>query len=419
MRRFLTAVLLAGAVLLVPVAPASAARVVTWLTSSRFVDPATQRFNSPPPGVSPRPNALRVDVLLPDGYTRHRRYAVLYLLHGHGDSFDSWVNPRLGDLLHVARGFPGIVVMPEAAQGWYTNWWNGGRRGAPGWERYHLDELIPLVERRLPIRAGRRNHAIAGLSMGGEGALFYASQRPGYFGAAASFSGTISIQRPEWPAAFNTQGQRYTEVYGDPDAQRFYATGHNPTALAANLQHTRTFVTVGDGTPDPTARDEVRNVTGQLAERELRLHAQDFVDAARAAGVDVTYQPRQGIHAWRYWREHLAAAIRWGFFRPVAQCPTSWSYQTVAQHSRAWGLRIDFTRAPRTVETFTRRGGELRGEGSGTVAIHPARGPARTVSMPFRRSVSPACTSRSRARTRHPRPRHRRHRRRSHPRFAG
>ena len=68
---------------------------------------------------------------------------LLLLLHGHGDAYDSWVNPEQGDLLDVAKGLRALVVMPEADHGWYTNWWNGGARGDPAWESYHLDEVIP------------------------------------------------------------------------------------------------------------------------------------------------------------------------------------------------------------------------------------------------------------------------------------
>ena len=229
-------------------APAEAARLVTWKsTTSRFVKPASAQFNSVPPEAPAQPSALPVNVLLPDGYDPRRRYPVLYLLHGHGDSYWSWFAPKNGDLVNTARGFPGIVVMPEGGQGWYADWWNGGRRGEPGWESYHLRELIPLVERRLPIRRGRRWHAIAGLSMGGEATMYYASQRPGYFGSAAAFSPPVSIQRTEWPAGFNTQGQDYATVFGDVGG--FYATGHNPLALVENLRWTRLFVGVGDGTP--------------------------------------------------------------------------------------------------------------------------------------------------------------------------
>src|SRR5207244_7312533 len=111
----------------------------------------------------------------------------------------------------------------------------GGTR-SPGWERYHLEELIPFIERKFRIRRGRRWHAIAGLSMGGEGAMFYATQRPGYFGSAASFSGVLSLQRPEWPTGFDTQGEHHVDVYEAPDGQRCDRRGHHPTAPAQHLR---------------------------------------------------------------------------------------------------------------------------------------------------------------------------------------
>jgi S-formylglutathione hydrolase FrmB len=372
-------------------APAGAQQLITWTTTSRYVDPARTQFNSPPPGVAPRQPALRVDVLLPDGYDGTRRFPILYLLHGHGDSYDSWVNPQRGDLLDIARGFPAIIVMPEAATGWYTNWWDGGARGSDGrgWERYHLDELIPLVESRLKILPGRSNHAIAGLSMGGEGAIFYAEQRPGYFGAAASFSGVLSLQRPEWPAGFDTQGQNHLDVYGDPQAQSFYWTGHNPVALVDALRWTRVFVRVGDGLPLPLFPGEATNYFGAVAEAELSQHGADFAAAARDAGVNLTYEPTTGVHDWPYWRLALQSALTWGFFRPVPEAPSSWTYSTVAQSGRAWDLQYSFVAPPGAVETFVRDGDRLRGSGSGVVTIAADGRPAFTATLPFDR-VLPA-----------------------------
>src|SRR4051794_33151565 len=346
MRRGITAVVLGLAVL---AAPADAATLVTWKhTPSRFVQANSSPFNNVPPEAPAQPQSLPVNVLLPDGYDPSRRYPVLYLMHGHGDSYWSWYASGNGDLSRVAAGFPGIVVMPEGGQGWYGDWWTGGRRGSPGWESYHLRELIPLVEKRLPIRRGRRWHAIAGLSMGGEATMYYASQLPGYFGAAAAFSPPLSIQRPEWPTGFNTQGQDYDTVFGPVDG--FYATGHNPLKLVANLRWTRLFVGVGDGTP--ASPDDVDNAFGQVAERDLRMHAEDFVPAARAAGADVTYEVHAGVHDWPYWRVFLSDAISWGLFRPVQASPQSWTYKTVMRVSRAWGYSFVFAAAPGEVETF-------------------------------------------------------------------
>jgi S-formylglutathione hydrolase FrmB len=374
--------LVAVAVLVAAAAPASAApKLVTWKhTTSHFVDPASSPFNNVPADAPAKPQALPVNVLLPDGFTRARRYPVLYLLHGHGDSYWSWYSKSNGDLLRTAPGFPGIVVMPEAGQGWYTDWWNGGRRGAPGWESYHLRELVPLVEKRLPIRRGRRWHAIAGLSMGGEATAYYASQLPGYFGSAAAFSPPVSIQRPEWPSGFNTQGQDFDTVFGPVDG--FYATGHNPLRLVENLRWTRLFVGVGDGTPQ--SQHDVSNLFGQVAERELRMQADEFVPAARAAGASVVYDKRPGVHDWPYWRQYLRDAIAWGFFKPVVWHPRKWTFKTVMRVSSAWGYSIAFSSAPSVLETFTYGRGRLSASGSGRVTV---RGPGRcrlVATLPFK-----------------------------------
>jgi len=363
---------------LVLAAPAAAQRIVTWEDSrvgeSRFVDPAAVPEGSynEPPGVEERPNALRANVYLPPGYRAQgkRRYPVLFLLHGQGDAYDSWINPENGDLLRTAAGFPGIIVMPEGDRGFYANWWNAGRRGAPAWERYHLDQLIPLVERRLRIRRGRRWHAIAGLSMGGEGAIFYASQRPGYFGSAASFSGPLSIQRPTYQNAFEAAtGQDREALFGDPVAQEFYWAGHNAIELVENLRQTRLYVAAGNGVPDPSSPDELANGFGQAAEAELGQHAAEFAAAAADAGAPVTYEPHQGIHDWPYWRGDLANAIDWGLFERPPAPRKRWRYETVATVGTAWGIRFRFASPPEELVSFEREGRTLGASGSGTVRL--------------------------------------------------
>jgi S-formylglutathione hydrolase FrmB len=357
------------------------------VAESRFVDPAAAPEGSynEPPGVPERPNALRVNVYLPPGFDRDsdRRYPVLYLLHGQGDAYDSWANPANGDLLETAAGFPGLIVMPEGDRGFYANWWNGGRRGEPAWERYHLDQLIPAMERRLPIRSGRRWHAIAGLSMGGEGAMFYASQRPGYFGSAASFSGPLSIERPTYQNAFEAgTGQDREALFGDPQAQGFYWAGHDPSKLVANLRSTRLYVSAGDGVPNPASPDEVSNYFGQLAEAELGQQAAEFAAAAEDAGADVTYAPHQGIHDWPYWRADLANAIAWGLFDAPPAAHGEWRYDTVAQTGTAWGMHFRFAEPPEEVVALEREGALLRGEGSGGVTLR-ARGCRIREELPF------------------------------------
>lgn len=364
---------------LIAAAPAAASTLETIdVPSAGNVDPAKVPFNDPPDG-SKRPNALRALVMLPDGYEASGSYPVLYLLGGHGETYDAWAHPSRGDVQRTLAGFPGIVVMPEGARGWYANWWNGGRRGEPAWERYHLDELIPAVERRYPIRTGRRWRAIAGNSMGGLGAMFYASQRPGYFGSAASFSGVLAPDRGDWPAAIETQGERFEDVYGP---QRFYVEGHSPTALIRSLAATRLWTSNGDGTPAP-APEQLRNGAGAAAEAYLRLHQADFTTAARSIGADLTTRTQQGIHDWPYWKADLRDSARWGFFAQVEDSPSQWGYGTVAREGRMWDLGYRFAAPPQALARFTRDGSRLSATGAGTVALTTAGACELSASLPF------------------------------------
>ena len=125
---------------------AAASKLVTLEAPSRHVDPASAAFGGE------GPHELKVNVLLPDGYRPSRAYPLLYLMHGAGESHRSWADPEKGDVANTLAGLNAIIAMPEGGLGYYTNWWNGGKRADPGWERYHLDEVIPLLERRFKIR---------------------------------------------------------------------------------------------------------------------------------------------------------------------------------------------------------------------------------------------------------------------------
>ena len=59
----------------------------------------------------------------------------------------------------------------------------------------------------------------------------------------------------------------------------------------------------------PASPDDFDNFFGQVAERELRAQADDFVPAAQAAGAPVVYDKRPGVHDWPYWRQYLRDAI--------------------------------------------------------------------------------------------------------------
>jgi S-formylglutathione hydrolase FrmB len=244
----------------------------------------------------------RVRLMLPVGFRRdaRRRWPVLYLLHGCCDTFRSWT--RSTSIEDWARLRHVLVVMPDGGRvGFYSNW----RRG-PAWETFHLDELRRILERR--YRAGA-HRAIAGLSMGGLGAMVYAAHRPGMFAAAASFSGVLHpLAEPrDYTSLFAGYTADPDAVWGDPVRNRADWAAHDPTALAARLRGTRLFVSAGNGRPGPfdapgAARDE--------QEAALLRESRDFAARARADHVAVRtdfYGP--GTHNWPYWQRELRRAL--------------------------------------------------------------------------------------------------------------
>lgn len=139
----------------------------------------------------------RMHVYTPPGYERStRRYPVLYLLHGNGDSDEAWsttgrVNFILDNLIASGQAEPMIVVMPAghwAGQGSVLEMLLSRTPGSDEFSRDFTEAVLPYVERSYRVRPGARSRAIAGLSMGGAQAMTLALTRPGMFDSVGVFS---------------------------------------------------------------------------------------------------------------------------------------------------------------------------------------------------------------------------------------
>ena len=115
----------------------------------------------------------RMHVYTPPGYaTSTQRYPVLYLLHGAGDNDQSWLmagraNFILDNLIAAGKAKPMIVVMPAG----HTPPPPSGAPSPDAFSRDLLGDVIPYVEQNYRVLPGREQHAIAGLSMGGQQTL--------------------------------------------------------------------------------------------------------------------------------------------------------------------------------------------------------------------------------------------------------
>jgi S-formylglutathione hydrolase FrmB len=250
----------------------------------------------------------RVRILTPAGFdpaTDH--LPVLWLLHGGFGSERDWTDAGAAEAL--TAGLPMVVVMPAAGTGgWYSDWLGPSAEGPQRWETYHLDELRPFVEARYATRTDRDGRAVAGLSMGGFGAMHHAARHPDLFGFAAAFSGAVDSLHPGIAGVIMASPLAHQAlpgaIFGDPvlDLPRWRA--NNPVDLAADLRSVEVQLRTGDGTQppggdrgDPIQETGVRQANDTLSRRLTEL------------GIAHTYVVHPGVHAWSYWRDDLAATL--------------------------------------------------------------------------------------------------------------
>jgi diacylglycerol O-acyltransferase/trehalose O-mycolyltransferase len=267
----------------------------------RQVDDRTWDLRVDSPAVG---RAVDVRLLLPARFAAapERRWPVLYLLHGCCDSYVAWT--RSTDVAALTRPLDVLVVMPEGGDaGFYSDW-----RSGPGWETFHTGELPALLAAE--YRAGDRA-VVAGLSMGGLGALGYAARHPGRYAAAASFSGVVHTRlspavTQHYLGLVRSSGADPLALWGDPAADAPTWGEHNPYDLVPALRGTPLFVSAGDGRPGPldppgTAADGIEASIGA----QNRALAQRLRDEGVDAQVDLY---GAGTHNWVYWQRELHAA---------------------------------------------------------------------------------------------------------------
>jgi diacylglycerol O-acyltransferase / trehalose O-mycolyltransferase len=245
-----------------------------------------------------------VRLILPDGFDRDptARYPVLYLLHGSGDTYVSWT--RSSDVAALVADTPVLVVMPDGGRaGFYSDWIHG-----PKWETFHLVELWRLLQAQYRASDVR---AVAGLSMGGLGALDYAARHPGTFRAVAAFSPVADTrlspgESDAYRGIVRDAGLNPDDLWGDPINDSAVWAAHNPYDLAAGLRGTPLFLSAGTGAPGPL------DPKGASADStEAALHDENAALTRRLSALGIAYRFDDygpGTHSWPYWQRELHRA---------------------------------------------------------------------------------------------------------------
>ncbi len=241
-------------------------------------------------------------VLLPPSYDseKTRRYPILYLLHGLGDNDqflihtgginlveDLWEQHQLGEFL---------IATPEGGASFYINSHDGKRR----YEDFFLQEFLPGVEKRYRAQAGRASRGIAGVSMGGYGALHIAFRHPQLFAAVGANSAALMEKLPNVTAQ-DSQQMRPLRVLGAAFGSPFDAVfwiQNDPVTIArsANLAGLKIYFDCGsedDYGFDSGAKALDKLLTSRHIPHEFHLYP--------------------GGHDWIYFAQHLPALLQFEF----------------------------------------------------------------------------------------------------------
>lgn len=275
-------------------------------------------------------------VYLPPSYNAaaRTRYPLLVYLHGRTGNERNWVDAgrlnRTMDSLVGAGAPEAIIAMPDGDDGWYATWNQLGdvnacradtARREPAatycvpWTRYDdyiARDIVSHMDTRYRTVARRESRGIAGLSMGGVGALTVALQYPEVFAAAASHSGVVS-PRYLGPTPFAPPPR-----YANTTVELQTAARH----LWPDLRWVMGKDTIGWNARDPghmAQRLQTRAATGGpgLPHLMFDVGTEDvWVDQNRdlhatltRLGVPHDYAEWPGAHTWSYWQAHAAESL--------------------------------------------------------------------------------------------------------------
>jgi S-formylglutathione hydrolase FrmB len=273
-------------------------------------------------------------VVLPPSYYQPNNpdAPLLYLLHGANlnasineeRDYRDWTNNSDVEET-VTANTNAFVITPEGGPiGWYSDW-----LGTPNaivnwqvkpwpqrWESHFFDELLPLLEARFKNNGQR---VIAGLSMGGMGAIAYAARAPAgkTFRAAASFSGGLSLRAnyaiPQGELVAKAQDPNI--LWGDPNATDNVWKEHDPRWLVDRLVNLPIWVASGNGSGTDAVEFGAWGMSTDYANaQDAAIHRVDGGGYVVRDMGDTTAPINQGCpgkHDWNNWPNALKRAWPW------------------------------------------------------------------------------------------------------------
>lgn len=238
---------------------------------------------------------LPVDKLTFPGMPKREEkpYKTLYLLHGIFGNYTDWVSGT--KIQRWAEEKDLAVVMPSGDNMFYVD----QEESHNFYGEFIGKELVNMTRKMFPLSRKREDTYIAGLSMGGYGALRNGLKYSETFGCIASLSGAMVVdhiaERTDDVPFFIDSRSFARSIFGDLDKAE--ESDKNPKWLAKKLKEEgkdipRIYLTCG-------LQDSLLE-----ANREMR----DFL---KEQGADVTYVEGEGAHEWDFWNRSIKDVLEW------------------------------------------------------------------------------------------------------------
>ncbi|MCI1589937.1 MULTISPECIES: alpha/beta hydrolase [Heyndrickxia] len=211
-----------------------------------------------------------------------KKYQTLYLLHGLSDDDTIWT--RRTSIERYVSSLRLAVVMPQVHHSFYTDMKYGNK-----YWTFLTKELPLLAQSFFPLSTARKDNFVAGLSMGGYGALKWALNHPETFSAAASLSGVTDIvkRKADQPDGI------FNLIFGD---EELTGTEHDLFALIKKTHECeeKPIIYQCCGTEDFLYEDNLR-----------------FKKFCEEANYPLTTKFEQGNHEWGYWDKAIQEVLDW------------------------------------------------------------------------------------------------------------
>ncbi len=231
---------------------------------------------------------IAANVIIPEN-RQLKPFPVLYLLHGQSDDHTIWM--RRTSIERYVEDTGLMVVMPDTGRGWYSDAAHG-----PAWETSIVKDLIDLVDGIFPTRANGAGRALAGLSMGGYGAIHLAFNHPSRFCAAVSHSGALAFSHYDLDANPGAWSNEMKLILGE----KYIGSKSDLFAQASKLVtgKKRPAIRIDCGTDD------------FLIESNRLFHAH-----LNSINYEHEYEEHPGAHTWDYWDQHIQDSLK--FLLPI------------------------------------------------------------------------------------------------------